>query len=40
MKEKPRIRVLLVEDHKIVRMGIRVLLEMDKSISIVGEAEN
>jgi len=34
------IQVLLAEDHNIVRNGIRMLLEMDKSINVVGEAVN
>src|SRR5690606_18491890 len=34
------IRVVLAEDHKIVRNGIRMLLESDNSIEIVGEAIN
>ncbi|HMI05389.1 MAG TPA: response regulator transcription factor [Pedobacter sp.] len=34
------LQVLLAEDHTIVRNGIRMLLETDKSIHIVAEAEN
>jgi len=34
-----RIRVLLVDDHKVVREGIRRLLELDEGIEVVGEAE-
>jgi DNA-binding NarL/FixJ family response regulator len=34
------ISVLLAEDHKIVRKGLRALLELEKSILVVGEAEN
>lgn len=33
-----RIRVLLVDDHQIVRQGIRLLLELDEGIEVVGEA--
>jgi DNA-binding NarL/FixJ family response regulator len=33
------IRVLLVEDHCVVRQGIRHLLELDEGIKVVGEAE-
>lgn len=33
-----RIRVLLVEDHTIVRQGVRKLLEAEEGIEIVGEA--
>jgi len=32
------LNVLLAEDHNIVRNGIRMLLEMDKSINVIGEA--
>ena len=34
------IRVLLAEDHGIVREGIKSLLEYDKDIVVVGEAED
>jgi len=34
------LRVLLVDDHAIVREGLRALLEEDTGISIVGEASN
>lgn len=34
------VQVLLAEDHNIVRNGIRMLLEMDKSINVAGEAVN
>lgn len=33
-----RIRVLIVDDHPVVREGIRRLLELDEQISVVGEA--
>ena len=33
-------RILIVDDHGIVRAGIRSLLEDDTSIEVVGEAEN
>jgi DNA-binding NarL/FixJ family response regulator len=35
-----RIRVLLVDDHGVVRAGFRALLEGQHDIEIVGEAEN
>ena len=35
-----RIKVLLAEDHTIVRKGIRSLLDADADIEVVGEAEN
>ncbi len=33
-------RVLLVDDHKILRQGLRTLLERETDIQIVGEADN
>lgn len=33
-------RVLLADDHKILRQGLRTLLEQETDIQIVGEAEN
>ncbi len=36
--EKP-IRVLLAEDHTIVRQGLRSLLETEPAVEVVGEAE-
>jgi DNA-binding NarL/FixJ family response regulator len=36
----PRIRVLLVDDHAVVRRGLRGFLELLDDIEIVGEAEN
>lgn len=35
-----RIRVLIVDDHTIVRTGLRLLLEAEADISVVGEALN
>ena len=39
MKTATRITVLLAEDHTIVREGLRTLLEAEKDIQVVGEAE-
>ena len=36
----PRIRVLLVDDHGVVRRGLRGYLELLEDIEVVGEAEN
>jgi len=35
-----RITVLLVDDHKLLRQGLRALLETEDDITIAGEAEN
>ena len=37
---KAKIRVLLVDDHALVRLGFRRLLEDDTAISVVGEASS
>lgn len=36
----PRIRILLAEDHALVRAGIRSLLEQQPDMEVVGEAAN
>lgn len=35
-----KIKVLLVDDHRVVREGLRSLLESEKNIEVVGEASN
>ncbi|MEV7420685.1 response regulator transcription factor [Streptomyces sp. NPDC089919] len=35
---RPRIRVLLVDDHQVVRRGLRTFLEVQDDIEVVGEA--
>lgn len=35
-----KIRVLIVDDHAVVRRGIQMFLDTDSSIQIIGEAEN
>jgi DNA-binding NarL/FixJ family response regulator len=40
MQMSDKIRVLLVDDHSLVRRGFRRLLEDDPSIAVVGEASN
>lgn len=40
MVETPAIRVLLVDDHAVVRRGIEAYLEMIDDIDIVGQATN
>ena len=37
--ESEKVRVLLVDDHTVVRQGLRVLLEAEPDMCIVGEAE-
>ena len=34
-----KISVLLADDHTVVRQGLRVLLEVEADIQVVGEAE-
>lgn len=34
------IRVLIVDDHAVVRQGLRMFLNLDRDIDVVGEAEN
>ena len=36
----PKIRLVLVDDHAVVRSGLRMLLEAQTDMEIVGEAEN
>jgi len=38
--EKPATRVLLVDDHSVVREGLRRILEQARDIEVVGEASN
>lgn len=40
MPDSKKIRVMLVDDHRIVRQGMRRLLELDDGISVVGEANS
>lgn len=36
----PPVRVLLVDDHAVVRAGLRMLFAADNGLEIIGEAEN
>jgi NarL family two-component system response regulator LiaR len=40
MPDQPKIRVLIVDDHAIVRQGLRTFLELQDDLSVVGEAPN
>ncbi|HEY32902.1 MAG TPA: response regulator transcription factor [Dehalococcoidia bacterium] len=40
MGESPAIKVLIVDDHNVVREGLRRILATDESIDVVGEARN
>ncbi len=35
-----RVRVLLVDDHTVVRNGLRLVFELEQDLEVVGEAEN
>ena len=38
VEERSRIRVLIVDDHSVVRMGLRVFFDLQDDIEVVGEA--
>ena len=40
MSNSNSIRVLIAEDHAIVRKGVRTLLSLEKDIEVIGEAAN
>lgn len=40
MMESNRIKVLIADDHEMVRLGIRSLIDDDPKIEVVGEASN
>lgn len=40
MPMNPKVRVLLVDDHGVVRQGMKLYLAADSSIEVVGEAKN
>jgi DNA-binding NarL/FixJ family response regulator len=40
MTETARIRVLLVDDQRLMREGLRLLLELESDLDVVGEADN
>lgn len=40
MSKLPNIKVLIVDDHQVVREGLRRILELDKQIQVIGEARS
>jgi NarL family two-component system response regulator LiaR len=40
LTDEPQIRVLLVDDHTVVRKGLRALLDRESGIEVAGEAED
>ncbi len=38
--ESSEIRVLIADDHAVVRKGLAMVLDLEQDITIVGEAEN
>ncbi len=40
MTDLPRIRVLIVDDHAVVRSGLSLFLQVTPDLELVGEAEN
>lgn len=40
MISSSRIKVLIVDDHQVVREGLRRIIELDDDITVIGEAEN
>jgi two-component system, NarL family, response regulator LiaR len=40
MEEKEIIKVLIVDDHQVVRQGLRTFLELHEDIAVIGEAED
>jgi two-component system nitrate/nitrite response regulator NarL len=38
--EKPRIKIVLVDDHAVIRAGLRLLIEARRDMKVVGEAAN
>jgi DNA-binding NarL/FixJ family response regulator len=38
--KQPKIRIIIADDHKIFREGLRALIEKEKDMEVVAEAEN
>lgn len=39
-KNKNKIKIMMVEDHKLVRVGLRTLFEEGEDVEVIAEAEN
>jgi NarL family two-component system response regulator LiaR len=40
MTDQDRIKVLIADDHRVVRQGLRTFLELHEDIEVIGEAED
>ena len=40
MSSVPPIRILIADDHHIVRMGLKAVLQLDPGLSVVAEASS
>src|SRR5215472_6447393 len=40
MLKSPRIRVLIADDHAIVRAGLRMLIDAQADMTVIGEAQD
>lgn len=40
MDQSEKIKVLIVDDHQVVRQGLRTFLELQEDITVIGEAED
>ncbi|MEY6568685.1 DNA-binding response regulator, partial [Streptomyces sp. PGLac3x] len=38
MSESPKTRILLADDHALVRRGVRLILDSEPDLTVVGEA--
>src|ERR1044071_3869236 len=36
----PRIRIMIIDDHAVIRAGLRMLIEQDQTMSVVAQAGN
>jgi len=40
LPDKPPVRVFLVDDHEVVRQGVRALIDASDDLSVIGEADS